>query len=736
MISRLQLVVICLVAVLIGASGSCDAMSISEAKLLGDGQNVQLTSKIVTYVGTDFFYVQEDNQDLNQSSSPFGGIRVFRPSHGLSVGDRVTVGGTMQTSENYERYVWATTASDDGATGLVLPLYVNNRQLGGSDWNYNSSTHAGQVGTEGREGLSNVGLLLRVSGFVSYSEPTFAYIDDGSGATDGNTLGALGDTIAGVRVILPSGAAALNVTDRVAATGVCSLITISDEPAPVLLATTTSLVEPSKPIASMTMQRVGGGEFLMGNSGVGDDAASGYGREYPQHSVYVPTFYISKTEVTRAQYRQFINAGGYTNPSYWSQAGWAWRNESSRTQPAYWNDPQSWGDPPGSFTQGDSRPVVGVTYYEAEAFAKWAGGRLPTEAEWEKAARWDGTPRIYPWGTRFGSGKANDWFETSYMGHQTSPVNLSVTGGGSSGSVQVAGSLVVSLDARAVGSDPSKWANLAPGLGDFVKRGSPTVELVDGIQAVTFHGGTDNVGGDSYIGPVSPASICGSGSWTIEVWAYNPSLQTEESPVSWARRNTQLRQAALNFGSSADYGASGYWSLAMGWNGNPPSSNWRHLVLTYDGTTGRCYDNAALKNTKSAALNVWTGDTINIGIQNDLNGVPCRYPVTMSIATVRIHTGVLSPDQIKNNFMLDAPRMGALTASPYGCADMAGNVWEWTADWYKSYPGSSAPFDNTGQKRVLRGGSFYGSVDRLRCAARWAVSPEYSMWDVGFRIAR
>ncbi|MGE3939220.1 MAG: SUMF1/EgtB/PvdO family nonheme iron enzyme [Nitrospirales bacterium] len=102
-------------------------------------------------------------------------------------------------------------------------------------------------------------------------------------------------------------------------------------------------------------------------------------------------YYMDIHPVTNAPYRKFIEAGGYDQQSYWSPKGWNWGKEKHVTQPASWDDEK--------FNRPD-QPVVGVSYYEAEAYAKWAGKRLPTEQEWEKAARgMDG--QEYPWGNEF-----------------------------------------------------------------------------------------------------------------------------------------------------------------------------------------------------------------------------------------------------------------------------------------------------------------------------------------------
>jgi len=149
------------------------------------------------------------------------------------------------------------------------------------------------------------------------------------------------------------------------------------------------------------------GSFLMGNSNVGNDAVYHYSSELPQHSVYLSAYSIGKYEVTRGEYRAFMNATG-------------------RAAPYCWDAVQDFET--GSFTQTDNHPVVGVTWYDAQAFCTWAGGHLPTEAEWERAARWTGShPNVYPWGDTWGDEKCNNWCDTNPAGggygkYQTAPV--------------------------------------------------------------------------------------------------------------------------------------------------------------------------------------------------------------------------------------------------------------------------------------------------------------------------
>jgi iron(II)-dependent oxidoreductase len=133
---------------------------------------------------------------------------------------------------------------------------------------------------------------------------------------------------------------------------------------------------------------IGGGPFALGADA---DQPWAYDNELPAHEVDVPAFRIDRALVTNDEFASFIAAGGYRDRSLWSDEGWAWREAEGVVAPEYWqpDDDGRWLRRRFDLVEPvpPREPVQHVSYWEAETYARWAGKRLPSEIEWEKAAR-------------------------------------------------------------------------------------------------------------------------------------------------------------------------------------------------------------------------------------------------------------------------------------------------------------------------------------------------------------
>ncbi|MBW4474333.1 MAG: ergothioneine biosynthesis protein EgtB [Stenomitos rutilans HA7619-LM2] len=149
----------------------------------------------------------------------------------------------------------------------------------------------------------------------------------------------------------------------------------------------------------------------------GNDSIEALDNERPVHRVYVETFWIDRTPVTCEQYQTFMTADGYRTSRWWSAEGWEWLQMAQVTQPLYWSNSRDRA----------MHPVCGVNWYEADAYARFVGKRLPTEAEWEKAASWNSIARqrqTYPWGEAPNEDDCN----CNHAVRQTTPVDAYPSG--------------------------------------------------------------------------------------------------------------------------------------------------------------------------------------------------------------------------------------------------------------------------------------------------------------------
>jgi iron(II)-dependent oxidoreductase len=196
-----------------------------------------------------------------------------------------------------------------------------------------------------------------------------------------------------------------------------------------------------RPGLAGTSVLVPAGPFVLGV----DAATEPYSldNERPAHVVELAAFRIGRVPVTNGEWRHFVGDGGYQDSRWWSERGWRHRQRAGLTAPLFWNRDGTTRTRFGYVEEIPAdEPVQHVSYFEAEAYAAWAGARLPTEREWEKACAWDpvtNTRRRYPWGEQPPRDGANALANLGGAALRPAPVGAYPAGASAYGAEQMLG---------------------------------------------------------------------------------------------------------------------------------------------------------------------------------------------------------------------------------------------------------------------------------------------------------
>ncbi|MEW6360392.1 MAG: formylglycine-generating enzyme family protein [Planctomycetota bacterium] len=502
-----------------------------------------------------------------------------------------------------------------------------------------------------------------------------------------------------------------------------------------------------------TMVLIPGGEFLRG-------ADDGPAPERPARRICLKPFYIDRCEATNAQYRKFVEATGWPAPMGYGVVDGKRVHNFKPWEDERFNNPD--------------QPVVCVNWHDAMAYARWAGKRLPTEAEWEKAAR--GTEgKMYPWGNvelnaggivrantietdgfpfpcpvgDFEIGKSPygvlnmagnvsewcaDWYDPNYyvMSLQADPLGpvegtyRAVRGGcwGSDQDVRCTARKGAEPDFRHyfIGFRCARDIEARP-----VEEPTPPAPTDRGALPPE----TTNVKDESAMAlvPAGPFEM-GSGKHDFDErpphTVYLDAFYIDKCEIT----NKQYRRFVQATGHPAPCGY-GFRSGQFVQDFKP----WDDPRFSADDKPVVC-----VSYFDAAGYASWAGKELPTEAQwekaaKGAAGAPYPWGVSQPDPALACYgqpweTG--APDAVNSH---------AKGASPYGCLNMAGNVWEWCFDWYHEQYYPVSPTDNPpgpvkGTLRVLRGGGWVNDASQLRTHLRFSYPPEKKTYYLGFRCVK
>ena len=455
-------------------------------------------------------------------------------------------------------------------------------------------------------------------------------------------------------------------------------------------------------------------EIPAGAFTMGSDPAAAFAPdadEAPRHRVACAAFRIGRTPVTNGEYADFIAASGHPPPSHW---------------------------PGGGVPAGRERhPVTYVSWHDAVAYCRFVGGFLPSEAQWERAAR-GGDERTWPWGDEPPTAERATFGTTD-----TAPVGSHPGGVGPFGALDLAGNAWewTTSALRPYPYDPADGRDDPSRSDSRVVRGGAFIHGPGEIRCSYRHELASGAV-DHYVGlrlAAGSADTLALAVETVDVAAGDVVLGNDPRPSAGPALPDEVPQHTVSLASvlvGATPVTNAEYSSFVGETGHSPPPHWpdgevpealaEHPVTYVDWFDARAYSSWAGARLPTEAewekaargtdgrLYPWGDDGARAAVAN-FGGGPKHGCTT----AVREHpTG----------------------ASPYGLLDVAGNVWEWVSSAYAPYPydaGDGREDPESGLPRALRGGSYASpGLRHVRCASRSRSAPGRRSPHIGFRAAR